>query len=132
MLTNCAEGTVVLTNWKKADNMKILEKAGSNKLRGYLLDVFPDRILAPMKVNRSLRTRTTQHIMTQLYEHHGILTRQDLEYLMAQIKNKCPADLAPDAFIADWQTSLEDLAQAGQRIPKLMATDILQNCFGRE
>ena len=46
---------------------------------------------------------------------------------MAQIKNKCPADLAPDAFVADWQASLEDLAQAGQRIPQLMATDFLQN-----
>ena len=89
----------VLTNWKKADDMKILEKAGSNKLRGYLLDVFPDRILAPMKVNRSLRTRTTQYIIAQLYERHGTLTKQDLEYLMAQIKSKCPADLAPDAFI---------------------------------
>ena len=38
----------VLTNWKKADDMKILEKDGSIKLRGYLLDIFPDRILAPM------------------------------------------------------------------------------------
>ena len=27
----------VLTNWKKADDMKILEKAGSNNLRGHLL-----------------------------------------------------------------------------------------------
>ena len=116
----------VLTNWKKADDMKILEKAGSNELR-YLLDVFP-----PMKVNKSFRSRTTQYIMTQLYERHGTLTRQDLEYLMAQIKNKCPADLAPDAFVADWQASLEDLAQAGQRIPQLMATDFLQNCFGPE
>ena len=70
--------------------------------------------------------------MTQLYEHHGTLTNQDLKYLMAQIKNKCPADLAPDAFIGDWQASLEDLAQAGQAIPQLMATDILQNCFGPE
>ena len=51
---------------------------------------------------------------------------------MAQIKNKCPADLAPDAFIADWQASLEDLAQAGQLISQLMATDIPQNCFGPE
>ena len=91
----------VLTNWKKADDMKILEKAGSNKLRGYLLDFFLDRILAPIKVNRLLRTRTTQYIMTQLYERHGTLTKQDLEYLMAQIKNKFLADLAPDAFIAD-------------------------------
>jgi len=128
-----AHGTgAVLTNWKKADDMKILEKAGSNHLRGLLLDVFPDRTLAPMKVNRSLRTRTTQYIMMQLYERHGTLTKQDLDYLMAQIKKPCPANLAPDAFIADWQASLGDLAQAGQPISQLMATDYLQNCFGPE
>ena len=73
--------------------------------------------------------------MTQLYERHGTLSKQDLEYLMAQINKPCPADLAPDAFLADWQASLGDFAQAGQAgqaIPQLMATDILQNCFGPE
>lgn len=122
----------VLTNWKKADDMKILEKAGSNHLRALLLEVFPERTLAPMKVNRSLRTRTTQYIMMQLYDRHGTLTKQDLDYLMAQIKKPCPSNLAPDAFLADWQASLGDLAQAGQAISQLMATDYLQNCFGLE
>ena len=37
----------VLTNWKKSDDMKTLEKAGSNALRGILLSVFPDRMVAP-------------------------------------------------------------------------------------
>lgn len=122
----------VLTNWKKSDEMKILEKAGSNLLRTTILDVVPDRLVAPMKVNKSLRTRTTQYIMTTLYERHGTLTKQDLDYLMGQLKKKCPADLAPDAFIAEWQASLDDLAQAGQAIPQLMATQILQECFGPE
>ncbi len=122
----------MLTQWKKSDDMKTLEKAGSIALRGILLSLFPDRMVAPLKVQRSLRTRTTQYIMTQLYERHGTLSKQDLEYLMAQIKKPCPAYLAPDAFLAEWQASLGDLAQAGQAIPQLMATDILQNCFGPE
>jgi hypothetical protein len=120
----------VLTQWKKSDDMKNLEKAGSIALRGILLGLFPDRMVAPMKVQRSLRTRTTQYIMTQLYERHGTLSKQDLEYLMAQLKKPCPSHVAPDAFLADWQASLGDLAQAGQAIPQLMATEHLQSCFG--
>ncbi len=94
--------------------MKILEKAGSNLLRTTILDVLSDRVVAPMKVNKSLRTRRTQYIMMALYER--TLLKQDLDSLMAQLKKKFPADLAPDAFIADWQASLDDLAQAGQPI----------------
>ena len=70
--------------------------------------------------------------MTTLCERHGTLTKQDLDSLMAQLKKKCPADLAPNAFIADWQASLDDLAQAGQPISQIMATEILQDCFGPE
>ena len=33
-----------LTNWKKADDMEGLQKAGSNELRGLILDVYPDRL----------------------------------------------------------------------------------------
>ena len=70
--------------------------------------------------------------MTALYERHGTLSKLDLDYLMSQLKKPCPAELAPDAFIAEWQASLGDLAQAGQLIPQHMATDALQNCFGSE
>ena len=121
-----------LTNWKKADDMEGLQKGGSNELRGLILDAFPDRLLAPMKVNKSLRTRTTQDIMIALQERHGTLSKLDLDFLMVQLKKPCPPELAPDAFIADWQASLDDLAQAGQPISQLMATGYLQQCFGPE
>ena len=122
----------MLTQWKKSADMKTLQKTGSIALCGKLLSALPDRLVAPMKVQRSLRTRTTQYIMTQLYERHGTLSQQDLEYLLAQLKKPCPADVTPDAFLADWQASLGDLAQAGQAIPQLMATENLQSCFGPE
>ena len=76
-----------LTNWKKADDMEGLQKAGSNELRGLILDVYPDRLLAPMKVNKSLRTRPTQYIMMALQDRHGTLSKLDLDFLMAQLKN---------------------------------------------
>jgi hypothetical protein len=122
----------VLTNWKKSDDMKTMEKTGKITLRGILLSTFPDRMFTSMKVQRSLHTRSTQYIMTQLYERHGTLTELDLAYLSAQLKKPCPADVSPDAFLADWQASLGDLAQFGQAIPQLMATDHLQSCFGPE
>jgi hypothetical protein len=51
---------------------------------------------------------------------------------MAQIKTPCPAHLAPDAFLANWQAALNDLAEAAQPLAQLMATDTLQQCFGQE
>ena len=39
---------------------------------------------------------------------------------------------SPEEFLANWQATLGDLAQAGQAISQLMATDILQKCFGSE
>ncbi len=80
-----------LTQWNKSYDMKTLEKMGSIALRRILLSAFPDRMVASMKVQRSLRTRTTQYIMMQLYERHGTLSQQDLEYLLAQLKKPCPA-----------------------------------------
>jgi len=70
--------------------------------------------------------------MMALQERHGTLSKLDLDFLMAQLKKPCPPELAPDAFIADWQASLDDLAQAGQPISQLMATGYLQQCFGPE
>ena len=35
-----------LTQWKKSDDMKTLEKAGSIALRGILLSLIPDRMVA--------------------------------------------------------------------------------------
>ena len=122
----------VLTLWSKSYDLKTLEKTGKIALRGMLVSAFPDRMLTSMKVGRSLRTRSTQYIMTQLYERHGTLSQQDLAYLSAQLKKPCPAHVSPDAFLADWRASLGDLAQAGQAIPQLMATDNLQSCFGPE
>ena len=122
----------VLTNWKKSDDMKTLEKTGKITLRGILLSAFPDRMFTAMKVLRSLHTRSTQYIMTQLYERHGTLSQLDLAYLSAQLKKPCPAHVSPDSFLADWQASLGDLAQFGQAMPQLMATETLQSCFGPE
>ncbi len=121
-----------LTNWKKADDMENLQKVGRNELRAELEELFPDRLLAPMRVNRSLRTITSQHIMVTIQARLGTLSRQDLDYLMAQVKTPCPAHIAPDAFLANWQASLSDLAEAGQPLAQLMATDALQKCFGPE
>ena len=121
-----------LTNWKKADDMEYLQKVGRNELRAELEELFPDRLLAPMQVNRSLRTITSKHMMVTLQARLGTLSRQDLDYLMAQIKTPCSPQLAPDAFLANWQASLADLAEARQPLSQLMATDALQQCFGPE
>ena len=121
-----------LINWKKSDDMENLQKVGRNELRAELEEIFPERVLAPMKVNRSHRTITSKHMMMNLQARLGTLSRQDLDYLMAQIKTPCSSPLAPDAFLANWQAALNYLAEAAQPLAQLMATDTLQQCFGQE
>ena len=121
-----------LANWKHNAEMFALQESYSDDTRAELLDFVPERLLAPMLVNRSIRTRTTAYIFSTLNERLGTLTKEDLDYLMREINEPCPPSMSPEEFLASWQATLGDLDQAGQPLSQLMATDILQKCFGSE
>ena len=74
----------------------------------------------------------TEFIYTTLTVQLGILAKEDLDYLLREINEPFPPGTSPEDFLANWQAALGDLEQAGQPISQLMATDILQKCFGPE
>ena len=76
-----------------------------------------------MRVNRSIRTRTTEFICTQLHVELGTLTASDIE-----AKLKEPYQFIP-CFLAEWTANLNDLARAGQPIADFAATTLLKGCF---
>ena len=121
-----------LANWKDNTDMYGLQESTDDESRSELLDFVPERLLAPMLVNRSIRTRTTEFIYTALTLRLGTLTKEDLDYLLREINEPCPPGTSPEEFLANWQATLGDLNQVGQPISPLMATDILQKCFGPE
>ena len=121
-----------LVNWKHNNDMHILQEKSRDELRQLILELVPERLLAPMRINRSIRSRSTEFIFTSLDGQLGTLTKDDLDDLMRQIREPFSATTTPAAFLANWQASLGDLEQAGQPLSQLMATDILQKCFGPE
>ena len=109
-----------------------LQEGTDDESRADLLDFVPKRLLAPMLGNRSMRSRTTEFIYTTLTVRLGTLAKEDLDYLLREINKPCPPGTSPEEFLANWQATLGELKQAGQPISQLMATDILQKCFGPE
>ena len=71
-----------LANWKNNAEMYALQEGYSDDTRAELFDFVPERLLAPMLVNRSIRTRSTAYILGTLNERLGTLTKEDLDYLM--------------------------------------------------
>jgi hypothetical protein len=121
-----------LVNWKNDKDMEILQKRARADQRELILSVIPERLLTPMRENRSIRGRTTEYIFSRLDALLGTLTSEDFAYLMKQIEAPYTPLTTPDVFLANWQEALGDLAQAGQPISQMMATGYLQKCFGSE
>ena len=69
-----AGNAVQLCNWKILNNKTNKLNAGNIYIRNVLLNQVPEHFIAPMRVNRSIRTRTTEYICTQLHVELGMLT----------------------------------------------------------
>ena len=51
---------------------------------------------------------------------------------MRQLTNKYHVGKSLPSFLANWNATLRDLTRAGQRLPELLATQTLRQCFGPE
>ena len=60
--------------------------AGNIYIRNVLLSQVPEHYISPMRVNTSIRMRTTECICTQLHRELGTLTASDIAYLVARLK----------------------------------------------
>ncbi len=129
-----AVGTgAALANWT-SDNLlfKDQEKCRA-ELRKLVLDTVPRHLLVPMQdANRSIRARSTEFILTALRENLGVLSKEDIDFLMRELTTPHQPGTSAATFVANWQASARDLDRAGQGLPQTMATDTLQKCFGPE
>ena len=126
-----AGNAVQLTIWRAADAALKDQAKWKIFVRNKFLTWLPDRLLVPMRdQNRSIRTRTTVAIVSTLQEQLGTLTKEDVHFLMKQLKEPHRVGTSVPSFLADWQAVLLDLERAQQPLPQIMATDILMDCFG--
>ena len=128
-----AGNAVDLTNWRSAEADLKEQKKQVVRLRNTLLKWVPDRLLAPMRDNnRSIRTKSTEFIWSGLCAQLGTLTKEDLVFLLQQLKEPYRVGSSVPSFLADWRASLLDLERAQQPLSQIMATDLLMECFGPE
>ena len=124
-----AGNAVQLCNWKILNDKTNKLDAGNVYIRNVLLNQVPEHFIAPMRINRSIRTRTTQYICTQLHIELGTLTASDIAYLEAKLKEPYQSGAPVPCFLAEWSANLNDLARAGQPMAEFAATTLLQGCF---
>ena len=123
----------VLVNYTRNEKLLSDQTKGKAEFRKLILDRVPKTLLVPMQdVNRSLRMRTTEYICSTLNAELGTLDKEDLDFLMKELKQPYLAGTPVSTFLANWAATLGDSERAGQVLPQTMATDILRNCFGSE
>ena len=124
-----AGNAVQLCNWKILNDKTNKLHAGNIYIRNVLLNQVPEHYIAPLRVNRSIRTRTTEFICTQLHVELGTLTASDIAYLEAKLKEPYQSGAPIPCFLAEWTANLNDLARANQAIADFAATTLLKGCF---
>ena len=125
-----AGNAVKLCNWKELNDKTNKMNAGNIYIRNVLLNQVPAHIIAPMRDdNRSIRTRSTEYICTQLKLEFGTLTAADIAYLEAKLKEPYQSGAPVPCFLAEWTANLNDLRRAGQPIADFAATTLLKACF---
>ena len=129
VMAPAAGNSVQLCNWKILNDKTDKLVAGNIYIRNVLLNQVPEHYIAPMRINRSIRTRTTQYICTELHVELGTLTGPDIAYLKERLKEPYQLEAPVPCFLAEWSANLNDLARAGQPIADLSAITLLQGCF---
>ena len=125
-----AGNAAALINWTKNHDLRTDQLKGKATLRKLVLDTVPKELLIPMQdVNRSLRLRSTEHIVSTLKEQLGALSKADIDSLMRELSEPYHPGTCISSFVTNWQASLRDLTRAGQPLPHIMAIDMFQKCF---
>ena len=86
VMAPAAGNAVQLCNWKILNEKTNKLDSGNIYIRNVLLNQVPEHYIAPMWINRSLRTRTTEYICTQLRLELNTLTASDITYLESKLR----------------------------------------------
>ena len=120
---------VALAQWKHdKDSCKVQNMALEILRSLWLSSVFP-HLLKPMEVERSLRTRTLEYMVTTLSAQLAVFKQEDFDWLNRELR--VPYKIGEDvpAFLAQKLEYIVDLQEAGQAINNMDAVSVLQSLF---
>ncbi len=93
-----------LVNWNATNALTADQTKCMAEFRNIFLDGLPKELLVPMQdANRSIRSRTTEYIFTRLSEELGTLHKEDIDFLMEELRKPYLRGTPVSTFLANWQ-----------------------------
>jgi hypothetical protein len=118
-----------LANWNVLRGLFTRQQMAIDKVRDMLINgVFPS-LLEPLKVDRSLRTRSTLFIFSTIDNQMLNLKESDFAFIYSELAQtyKYPDDVS--TFLAQKKERLRDLEEAGQPTPAIQAIKTIKAAF---
>ncbi len=112
--------------WKYDKSQFNIQGAALEVLQSlWLSSVFP-HLLKPMKVGRSLHTRTLVHMVTTLNAQLAVFKQEDFDWFNRELRNPYKALYDMPSFLVQKHEYLLDLAEACQPVNNMDAVALLQ------
>ena len=120
---------VALANLAIARSEYSIQQDGIATLHAWLLATIPKDLLAPMKVDNSMRTRSILYIVTALREELGTLTIQDSQELLQALRVPYVYPESVRAHLNTLKGLFAELAANQQPVPNNQAVTIIKEGF---
>jgi hypothetical protein len=125
----CPQQVPEREDWKIEHRNYEKQQAALLTLRQYVMKTVPQHLLAPMEVNKSLRTRSLDYIFMTLNERFSQLKIKDIQLLKQNLIKPYPENGKIGEFTANQLRILDDLTQAGQPLSNMEATEAIKSSF---
>lgn len=118
-----------LANWSMLRGLYVRQQSAIEKVRDMLINGALPSLMEPLKVNRSLRTRSTIFLFTTLDNQLKTLKESDFTFIYSELNQSYlyPEDVP--TFLAQKKERLRDLEEAGQPTPAIQAIKIIKATF---
>ena len=125
----CPQQVPEREDWKIEHRNYEKQQAALLVLRQYIIKTVPRHLLAPMEVNKSLRTRNLEYIFMTLNQRFNQLKGNDIQVLKRNLVKPYSNNGKIEEFTAAQLLILEELRQAGQPMPNMEATEAIKSAF---
>ena len=98
-------------------------------LRQFLIKTIPQHLLAPMEINKSLRSRSMEYIFTTLNQQFAQLSNKDIKLLKSNLVRPYSNNGKIGQFTAAQLIILEELRQAGQPMSNMEAIEAIKSAY---
>ena len=125
----CPQQVPEREDWKIDHQNYEKQRAALLILRQYVIKSIPPHLLAPMEINKSLRSRSLEYIFMTLNQRFIQLKANDIQTLRMNLVKPYTNNGKIEEFTALQLSTLDELRQAGQPMSNMEATEAIKSAF---